>query len=270
MEPSQLEQYFARIQYSGPREPSLAVLNALTAAHAQHIPFENLDILLGLAIDLSDAAVFDKLVARKRGGYCFEQNGLFLRVLAALGFEVAALSARGRMIQTGHPVPPRTHVFLKVMVDGVQWITDVGMGALSLTAALRFELDVPQSTPHDTRRIVRRGDVYLQQVLFDDRWMDVFELTGEEMPHIDRIVANWYTSAHPHSHFKNRLIVARAGEDGRRHTLLNHEHKVRERDGSSVVQTIATPEQLIALLATQFGLRFPPGTRFNLAETPPA
>jgi arylamine N-acetyltransferase len=83
-----LEAYFARIGYAGSRAPTLATLHALTAAHTQTIPFENLDVLLGRPIELGAEVVFDKLVRRGRGGYCFEQNGLFLQVLEAMGFRV--------------------------------------------------------------------------------------------------------------------------------------------------------------------------------------
>ena len=71
MQPRDLDKYFARIEYTGPREPTLEVLNALSAAHAQRIPFENLDVLLGAGVDIQADAVFAKLVERRRGGYCF-------------------------------------------------------------------------------------------------------------------------------------------------------------------------------------------------------
>ena len=80
-----LDDYLARVGYHGPRAPTLALLSELTAAHTQSIPFENLDVLLGRRIELGIDAVFDKLVRQRRGGYCFEQNGLFLHVLTALG-----------------------------------------------------------------------------------------------------------------------------------------------------------------------------------------
>jgi N-hydroxyarylamine O-acetyltransferase len=263
MDSSQLDQYFARIAYTGPREPTLHVLHALTAAHSERIPFENLDVLLGCGIDLSDEAVFDKLVVRRRGGYCFEQNALFMRVLSALGFDVKPLSARGRVFWPDRSfTPPRTHMLLQVTLAGERWLTDVGMGASSLTAAVRFELEVEQSTPHDLRRIVREGDKYFHQVRHGDVWSDVNEITGEEMPLIDRVVANWYTSAHPSSHFKSRMIVARAGSAGRCHALVDGELKVRERDGRATTEPLDTPERLLEVLASEFGIHLPPGTRF--------
>jgi N-hydroxyarylamine O-acetyltransferase len=186
-----------------------------------------------------------------------------MRVLNALGFQVKPLSARGRIFWPDRSfIPPRTHVLLQVTLNGERWLSDVGMGANSLTAAVRFELDVEQDTPHDTRRIVREGDIYYHQIRYGERWADVCEITGEEMPAIDRLIANWYTSAHPESHFKGRLIVARSGDQGRRYSLTDGELKQRERDGRATTQTIQTPEQLLDILANQFGIELPPGTRF--------
>ena len=269
MNSNQLASYFSRIGYRGPLEPSLSVLHQLTAAHVQHIPFENLDVLLGRGIDLSEDAVFDKLVERRRGGYCFEQNGLFLRVLTALGFDVTPLSARVRLDRPRDFIPPRTHMFLRVALpdDGV-WLTDVGVGGASLTSALRFEPGVEQATPHELRRIVQEDGRYFHQVRFGDSWTDVCEFTGEAMPPIDREVANWFTSAHPQSHFKSRLMVARAGSDGRRFTLLNGELKIRECTGLARAEVIESPAQLLQLLREHFGLSFAPDTRFGGAGSP--
>jgi N-hydroxyarylamine O-acetyltransferase len=152
-----LAAYFSRIGYRGPRTPTVEVLHALTAAHAQTIPFENLDVLLGRGIDLAPEAVFDKLVRRRRGGYCFEHNGLFFDVLTALGFAVRPLSARGRILPPQGQIPPRTHMLLEVHIGGERWLTDVGVGALSLTSAIRFAIDEEQHTPHEPRRIVREA-----------------------------------------------------------------------------------------------------------------
>jgi N-hydroxyarylamine O-acetyltransferase len=263
VETADLDRYLARIGYGGPREPTLAVLHGLTAAHTKSVPFENLDVLLSRKIELGYAALFDKLVVQRRGGYCFEQNGLFLEVLGSLGFEVTPLSARVRLERPRDFIPPRTHMFLRVMLDGEPWLTDVGVGSSSLTAAIRIALDVEQPTPHDTRRIVRQGDMYFHQVRHGESWADVYEFTGETMPLIDRVVGNWYTSAHPDSGFKSRLTVARAAEDGQRYIILDEELKIRERDGRATVQKIESAEQLLELLARHFGLRFDPGTRFG-------
>jgi N-hydroxyarylamine O-acetyltransferase len=219
-------------------------------------------VLLGRRIDLAPEAIFDKLVRRRRGGYCFEHNGLFLEVLTALGFAVRPLSARGRILPPPGQIPPRTHMLLEVHVGGERWLADVGVGALSLTSAIRFAIDEEQPTPHEPRRIIREAEHWLHQARLGDTWTDVYELTGEEMPPIDREVGNWYTSAHPQSHFRNILIVARAAPNGGRVTLRDGELKRRGRDGRAEAQTVESAEQLLAVLRDEFDLSFPSGTRF--------
>lgn len=256
-----LDAYFRRIGYVGPTAPTRATLDALVLAHVKAIPFENLDVLLGRGISLDDAAVDAKLITAGRGGYCFEQNTLFLRVLEALGFEVRPLSARVRWGRARAETPPRTHVFLRVEVDGASWLTDVGIGSMSLTRALRLGTADEQPTPHEPRRIVFEDGRYFHQARLGDAWHDVYEFTLEEMPAIDRELANWYTSAHPGSHFKNRLVVARALPEGARVAILNRELTIRRR-GVAEVRVLGSPEELLAVLAEQFGLRFAAGTRF--------
>lgn len=258
-----LAAYFQRIGYRGQYAPSLAVLSALTEAHTRSIPFENLDVLLQRPIALSPEALFQKLVLERRGGYCFEQNGLFLEVLRELGFRVTPISARVRLQRPRDFIPPRTHVFIRVELDGESWLTDVGVGGLSLTSPLRLVMDIEQATRHEPRRIVQEGARLFHQVRLGAAWEDVCEFTLEEMPAIDRELANWYTSAHPASHFKNRLIVARAAPEGQRLTLLNDELSLRDRYGVPSKRRIATADELLDVLRKQFALSFPEGTRFG-------
>lgn len=119
-----LQAYLRRIGYQGAVEPTRRVLEALHLAHATHIPFENLDILLGRPIALDLASLQSKLVARRRGGYCFEHNLLFAAVLREFGFEPTLLAARVRFRTTA--VLPRTHMLL--LVEGEEaagWPTSV-------------------------------------------------------------------------------------------------------------------------------------------------
>jgi len=260
---SHLDAYFERIGYRGPREPTLATLNGVMAAHVESIPFENLDVLLGKPILIDEAALVRKLIHERRGGYCFEQNGLFLGVLEALGYQVTPISARVRLQRPRDYIPPRTHLFARVELEGESWLADVGVGGLSLTGALRLDTEAEQATPHEPRRIVREGRLLFHQAKLGTEWADVCEFTLEEMPPIDRELANWYTSAHPHSHFKSRLLVARAGPAGTRISLLNREFTWRGADGRADTRPVETAEQLQQLLEEHFGLRFPPGTRFG-------
>lgn len=262
MDAEQLDRYFARTGYRGPRVPTLEALHALTAAHSKSIPFENVDVLLGKGVDLAPDAVFAKLVDQRRGGYCFEQNGLFLRVLKALGFDATPMAARVHMGQPRNYLPARTHLFIRVIFpDGSVWFSDVGIGSMSLTAAIRFELDLEQPTPHEPRRIVRDGDRYFHQARLGDEWLDVYQFSGEDMPTVDQELGNWYTSAHPQSHFRRDLMVTRAADNGERVTLLRTELKQRAKDGRAHVTEVKSPEHLLELLASHFGVHLPEGTR---------
>lgn len=261
-----LPAYFSRIGYAGPREPSFAVLRDLQLAHVTSIPFENLDVLLKRDVCLEPEAVEQKLVTDRRGGYCFEQNSLFLRVLQSLGFSVTPLAARVRLGRSREEIPPRTHLFLRVDIAGTAWMADVGLGGLSLTSPIRLDVFEEQPTLHETRRLVPVGRGLIHQARMGGEWIDVTEFTGEEMFPIDRELANWWTSTSPNSKFAQNIMVGLARPDGSRFALNNTEfvHR-RASDGALLAnETITSSERLLDLLATRYGLRFPEQTKFGL------
>src|SRR5262245_61409196 len=221
-----LAAYFERIAFRGPTAPSLPNLDALIIPHLSHIPFENVDVLLGRPISIDPARIEQKLLAERRGGYCFEQNTYFMHVLRTLGYPVVPLAARVRLNRPREETPPRTHLFLRVELEDESRLVDVGVGGLAPSSALRLALDVRQETPHEPRRLCSEGEwqglrsrapgaKLYHQVLVDGSWQDLYEFNLEAMPEIDRVLGNWYTSAHPESHFKSRLMVARATPGGR-------------------------------------------------------
>lgn len=254
-----LDAYFRRIGWRGSPAITVDTLHAISSHHASAIPFENLDVLAGRPVNIAPEAVQQKVVREGRGGYCFEQNQLLLLVLRALGFDVKPLSARVRWMLPRDFIPPRTHVFVRVDLNGETWIVDGGVGGGSLTAAIRWEDGLVQQTPHDQRRVVREGDRWFHQVRWQDdaEWHDVCEFTGEEMPPIDRELANWWTSAHPESRFRKNLIVGSAGLDGSRRTLLNREFTFRPRCAPAVKREVRSRAELSGLLKEEFGLVLP-------------
>jgi N-hydroxyarylamine O-acetyltransferase len=260
-----VERYLERIGYDGPREPSVEALHALTAAHTKSIPFENIDVLLERPILLEPEALYSKLVVTRRGGYCFEQNGLFMEMLSRLGFQVRPLSAGVRLAKPDRSMPVGyTHLILEVRIGGEAWITDVGVGSTSLTCALRWTADTEQPTPHETRRLVQEGDKWFHQILRGKKWVDIYEFTGATMPRVERTIANWYTSTHPDSTFRHNLSVALAGSEGRRTTLLNHALTLRHADGLAEKKDISDPDQLLKVLLDHFSIVLPPDTQFQL------
>jgi N-hydroxyarylamine O-acetyltransferase len=268
-----LARYFERIQYRGSREPSLTTLSAILLQHVRHIPFENLDVLLQAPISLELAAVEHKLVDSQRGGYCFEHNTLLLAVLEQLGFRGTMLSARSCYQRAERGFLPRTHVLLCLEVDGRTYLADGGFGGLSPTAAQRLELDVVQATPHEPRRLRAEGPwrglelrapdaLLVHEAYFADAWHGLYEFTLEQMPLVDRVVANFYTSQHPQSHFRQRLMVARATEAGRV-TLQDRELTLRRAGAEPRTRRLESHAELIEVLAEHFQLRLPAGTRLS-------
>jgi N-hydroxyarylamine O-acetyltransferase len=257
-----LDAYFGRIGYAGPREASLRALRSIQTLHVRSIPFENLNVLLGHGIDLDPAALERKLVHEKRGGYCFEQNTYLMHVLRSLGFEVVTHGARVRWQVGDDVLTATTHLILAVELYHQRYIVDVGFGSMSLTAPLELDNEGEQPTPHEPRRIIRRNGRYMQQSLVAGEWSDVYEFSTAEFSAADILVANWYTSTHPESRFKLNLTVARAA-DGVRYTLLNREFTTRHLDGRAEKRELASPSELLETLDRTFGLHFAAGTQFN-------
>src|SRR3984957_17684889 len=128
-----LDNYLARIGFSGTIQPNLVTLAAIHAAHVNAIPFEGLDPLLRRPVMLDLASVQEKLVDSRRGGYCFEQNVLLKAALDAIGFDVTGLTGRVRwMSPPDSPLGPREHITLKVDLPEGAYLVDVGFGACLL------------------------------------------------------------------------------------------------------------------------------------------
>lgn len=157
-----VDAYLDRIGYAGPRAPEAATLRALHRAHLLAVPFENLDIALGRPLALDEAALFDKIVRRGRGGFCYELNSLFAALLRALGFDVALLSAR--VLTDGQPGPEFDHMTLLVQrpadagAPGPQrCLADVGFGASFLEPLPPDSPDLQRQAP-GIFRVSRSGD----------------------------------------------------------------------------------------------------------------
>jgi len=249
-----IEAYFERIGYTGPRAPNLDLLHALQLLHQTAIPFESLDPLLGLPVALDPPALEEKLVRRRRGGYCFEQNGLFFHVLTALGFDVTPLAARVRWMQPENaPRTPLSHMLLKVSLDGADFICDVGFGGQSPTAPLRLKSNEEQRTPHGSYLIRRRDPEFELEMQLPTGFSPMYRFTEEPQSTRDFEVFNWYTATHPASRFVNNLVAARVRQDGRV-TLLNDEWTFQSTTGSRENRILAAPADVHEALVCDFGL----------------
>jgi N-hydroxyarylamine O-acetyltransferase len=257
-----LDAYLERIGYAGDLQPDYATLAALHLAHASHIPFENLDVVLGRPIRLDLPSLQAKLVAGGRGGYCFEQNLLFAAVLRELGFAVTALAARVRYRTT--LLLPRTHMLLLVHADGADWIADVGFGGEGLLLPVPFGSGQPAAQFAWTYRAVEEAGVWVLQSLHDGTWEDLYAFTLEPQEQVDYELASYYMSTHPNSRFVQTL-TAQLPTPEVRHTLRDRE-LTQDRGATVTTRTIASDEELLGILAETFGLRVEAGTRLLSRE----
>lgn len=255
-----LDAYFARIGYDGPRRPTLETLHELHALHLAAIPFEAIDILMDRDIDLAPRALENKLILGSRGGYCFEQNGIFQRVLTALGFEVEGMAGRVRWLVPANAAPrPRTHMALRVAIDGQAWLADVGFGAAVFTTPLRLDRAGAQTTRYGVHRLTQTGHDLLVETQLKGRWFPVYQLSREAQLEADYELANWYCATHPESPFRQRLMVALTRPDAQ-HTLVHNRLTVRTPDGGKTRHTLSAHE-IEQCLATTFGLPVAPEWR---------
>jgi N-hydroxyarylamine O-acetyltransferase len=170
----ELDAYLARIGYEGAREPSLTSLRAIVAAHSAALPFENIDLLLRRGVRLDIGSVQRKLVRRRRGGYCFEQNTLLAAALRALGFSLVTLVAR---VVRGLPesaMTRRAHELLQLDLPEGPCIADAGCGNLTPTAPLALRPGEEQATPSETFRLMPHGSELVLLARFGDRWDGVY------------------------------------------------------------------------------------------------
>jgi N-hydroxyarylamine O-acetyltransferase len=231
-----VDEYLARLGH--PRvAPTADALFSLHEAHVRTIPFENVDVLLGSHRGLGLDAITDKLVRRRRGGYCFEHALLFAAVAQQLGYQVTRLISRVQPHRAG----PRTHMSLKVRAEGVDHLVDVGFGSGLLTAMpLRDGVVVDQAGWK--HRLTRDGRRWTLAKQTKQGWepQHLFDEEDEQRP-IDYQVAHHYVSTHPGSPFTHQLIVIRL-EPGLRRQLIGGTLTEEHADGRLVETPIPLEE----------------------------
>jgi N-hydroxyarylamine O-acetyltransferase len=206
-----VDAYLDRIRYDGPTAPTPETLRSIHRAHMWAVPFENLDIHLGTPIVLSVPAFYEKIVARRRGGFCYELNGLFAWLLAALGWKVTILSAR--VASSGRLSPEFDHLLL--LVDGAgQWIADVGFGD-SFLEPMSLEPGLDEEHDEDGYAIVEDGGTWTMQKLRGGTWEPqyVFALTPRRLEDFQE--RSLFQQTSPESHFTRAPVCSLARAAGR-------------------------------------------------------
>jgi N-hydroxyarylamine O-acetyltransferase len=204
-----------------------------------------------------------KLVTGGRGGYCFEQNLLFSAVLQRLGYSVTQLAAR--VLYRNRRKLPRTHMLLRVDVEGAPWLADVGFGRDGLLLPVPFGSGQVARQFAWTYRAVEAGGEWILQSLRNETSTDLYSFSLEPCLAVDFEPANHYTATHPDSRFV-RTLTAQLPTPEVRHMLRNRELVV-DRGATVTRRVLADDDELLAVLAETFGLRFPAGTRFGYRES---
>jgi N-hydroxyarylamine O-acetyltransferase len=259
-----LDAYLNRVEYTGDVRPSAENLRALHLAHATHIPFENLDVLLKRPIRLDVYSLQAKLVAACRGGYCFEQNLLFAAVLRALGFAVKPLAARVRLRTTR--ILPRTHMLLLVETDGERWIADVGFGGEGLLWPVPLVRDEPAVQFLWTYQVGGGDGEWTLQSLRQGAWVDLYAFTEEPQVLADFEMANYYVSTHPDSRFVQTLTVQLPTP--RERLILRNRELTFDRGDALETRMLESEAELFEVLRDVFALPVPADARLLTRDAP--
>jgi arylamine N-acetyltransferase len=255
-----LPAYLARTGYTGPLRPTPDVLGELIERHMATIPFEAVDVMLDRGIDLGPASIDRKLLAGRRGGYCFEHASLLRRALVAIGFPVERLLARVRVRETPDgSAPPATHASLKVEAGGRFWLADVGFGGFMPNRPLAWIVGTAQETRFGVFRIRDTVDGWQVETQDGDAWMPLYEILRFRWQSVDFDVANHYVVHHPSSPFRTTLMVART-EVETRYTLAGNKLTVYSSKGPRDTRVLDA-DGIEDALGTVFGLPVEPEWR---------
>jgi N-hydroxyarylamine O-acetyltransferase len=258
-----VDAYLKRINYNGPREVSAETLRALQVAHLQSVPFENLSIHSGEPIVLDEDALFTKIVEQKRGGFCYECNGLFAALLRALGFDVAMLAA-GVAHAGGGFGPIFDHMTLMVTLDE-RWLVDVGFGESFVEPLL---LDSRSDQVQGTRAFrLDEADGHVVLMLRSDvegveDWQPQYRFTLQPYTFPDYEEMCRFHQTSPESHFTKNLVCSRATADGRitlsGMRFITTSGPQRSRDE----RTLSSREEYDRILRDEFGVVMQNPVRF--------
>lgn len=254
--------YLKRIDYSAPVKIDLQTLSALQYQHLLHVPFEDADIFYGRPIALDIASFYEKVVNRKRGGYCYELNGLFYQLLFTHGFDVSMVSAR---VATGRSYGPEyDHMALLVKLSDKEWLVDVGFGDFSMMP-LMIEPGMIQNDGRAYYRIKDKVIVDGQSYLAVQKWNNATQSFKTEYLFTTRSrVLSAFASMHayhqasPHSHFVRNFICSIPTPNGRI-SIVNNK-LIKTDNGKKEPHLISSELQRFYLLQDLFGIELTKST----------
>ncbi len=261
--PAALDRYLAFVGIDRPAAPSLEALAELQLAHLIAIPFETLSPMADEPVPLDEQALVDKLLSGRRGGYCFEQNLLLAGALTALGYDAQVLGARVVFGADAEP-RPRTHIAVRVTIDGRPWLADVGFGRTAFRGPFALDDREPQASAGAWFRVADRdGELIISTGgRADGRaaadWEEQYLLDPRPIYRIDCEQLNLWVSTDDRAVVRQQVIALRTLPDGRR--AIRRGQLIIDEPGRQIDRPIALDE-LGGILRTEFGLTMPPGIR---------
>lgn len=243
--------YLKRIGYEGEVRLDYATLAKLQLRHVHTVPYENLDIINKKSISLHIPDIYEKIVVNKRGGYCFELNGLFGWLLSEIGFDVTHFM--GRFLKETPGIPTRGHRVLRIRLDGTEYLCDVGVGGP--VPFIPIQLIVGQENKMRNENYRLKKDSFLGWVLeemHNEKWRNLYSFTEEKQLDIDFIMPSFYYEHSETSMFNKTAMVAIRTQNGR-YSLDDMEFKAFTNDGV-ITKVPASNDEYDRLLKEYFGI----------------
>ncbi len=250
-----LDQYLARIGFVGEAKADFATLSAIMRCQLFSVPFENMDVQAGKIVSIKPEDIVQKITQQRRGGYCYEVNGIFAMALQALGIAYQFVAARPMFYPTRRP---RTHMVVVAELAGEKWLCDLGFGSYGIRAPINLA-DIAHGIHQDndqfrltvTAREHTDLPEYLLEALVEGEWAKQFAFDLAPQEWVDFEPANFMNSTNPHAIFVQKLLVVLHTPAGR-NILFGNQLKIIAQDG--IQKRVITHEERAQVLQELFGL----------------
>ena len=240
-----LKNYLNRINYAGKIQADLKTLNALMSHQLQSVPFENTEVQAGRIPSLVLADIYTKIVTDKRGGYCYEVNGLFAMALSAIGFEWYFIGARPMFYPSRRP---KTHMVIVVILDGESYLCDTGFGGYGLREPLKVVETLAAEQNGDQFRLAFIDEEFVLSSLVNEEWMPQYGFALSQQEWIEFSLANYFNATHPETIFTQKKLAIIQTPTGRK-ILVDNSLKIIDQG----ITTVSEVEYFSAA-KEQFGL----------------
>ncbi len=262
MDRSEITTHYLKALGLTKRNPTLAFLHDITELHVSTFAFCSIGPRLGLDLPLNLNSLFDRIVLQKRGGYCFEQNGLLFEILEDLGFSVKPYLAR--VIYNQDIQPGLTHRISIVECEGEKYVVDVGFGPLGPNGPVKFSREDRVDKNRSFRVSAPKENEFHMQILKDGDFFSLYKFELAHYGQADCEIGHFFSHKHPKAVFVNNLVASRIMKDEIR-SLRNQEYWILRLSGD-IRQRIENPKHLQHILKEQFDIQITETESLGLAR----